>query len=149
MAKKLEIKAGKDDPIVAKLCLKASSEERLSQQLLERAKIESRHPTILPTDWVVYGRVYDQKGGPAKGLIVRISDPDRKYYERLGKAETDERGEFTFIFHEKEMAELSEELSGLNLIIEDSSGKAIYTSKDSIGYSAGSAEYFEIGLKVE
>jgi hypothetical protein len=134
MASNLEIKVGKDDPRVAKLRLIALN--------------ESRRPAILPTEWVVYGRVLDQKGDPAKGLAVRISDPDRKYYERLGKAVTDELGEFTFIFHEQDMSGLSGELSGLNLIIEDPSGKVIYTSKDSISYGAGSAEYFQIGLKV-
>jgi hypothetical protein len=148
MASNLEIKVGKDDPRVAKLRLIALNEEMIGQRLLERAMNESRRPAILPTDWVVYGRVLDQKGDPAKGLAVRISDSDRKYYERLGKAVTDELGEFTFIFHEQDMSGLSGELSGLNLIIEDQSGKVIYTSKDSISYGAGSAEYFQIGLKV-
>ena len=111
-----------------------------------RAQIESLRPVNEPSDWTVFGKVLDMDGKPAEGLLVRISDKDRKYYDRLGKAVVGDQGQFAFVFNEKDMAELGKDLPDLHLIVEDRSGKVLYTSKDSISYGPGRAEYFETEL---
>ena len=145
-ANSLEATLGKDNPSVTRLRRKASDAESLSRQLSMRAQIESLRPVNEPSDWTVFGKVLDMDGKPAEGLLVRISDKDRKYYDRLGKAVVGDQGQFAFVFNEKDMAELGKDLPDLHLIVEDRSGKVLYTSKDSISYGPGRAEYFETEL---
>lgn len=97
-------------------------------------------------EWLVYGQVLNASGKPVPKLQVRIFDRDRKYDDLLGETETDENGEFSAVYHERDFGEIGEERPELYVMVNDAAGKSLYSSRDTIRFEAGKAEYFAITL---
>ena len=86
---------------------------------------------------MVYGQVVDEAGEPLEGLRVQVCDRDRKYDDLLGDTETDEHGDFSVVYHERDFAEVGEELPELYVVVEDQGGNKLYSSRDSVRAEAG------------
>lgn len=111
----------------------------------QSARIKHR-PVPKANEWMVYGQVVDASSGPVAGVRVRVFDHDRKYDDLLGDTQTDENGEFSVIYHERDFLESNENLPELYVMVTDEKGNLLYTSKDNLRFNAGRSEYFLIQL---
>lgn len=142
----LRKKLGKDHPKVLALENTAKSLAELRTRLDTQTKRLKNWPRPRAHEWAVFGTVTDIQGQPASGLTVRVFDRDRKYDDLLGETETDENGDFSVIYHERDFAETRENLPELYVMVSDASGKTVYSSRDNIRPEAGKSEYFVIRL---
>jgi len=115
------------------------------QFLSQSARIKSR-PMPKAHEWVVFGQVLDASGVPVRGLRVRVFDRDRKYDDLLGETETDENGDFSVTYHERDFKEAGENLPELYVLVSDARGTELYTTRDDVRFRAGRSEYFLIRL---
>lgn len=145
-AEALRTKLGKDHPQVVALENTAKSLTELKTRMdIQRARLKN-WPKPRPNEWMVFGTVTDTEGQPAPGLNVRVFDKDRKYDDLLGETETDENGDFSVIYHERDFAETRENLPELYVMVSDASGKTLYSSRENVRFDAGKSEYFAIRL---
>lgn len=145
-AEALRKKLGKDHPQVVALENTAKSLGELKTRIdTQRTRLKN-WPKPRANEWVVFGTVTDAQGQPAQGLTVRIFDQDRKYDDLLGETETDENGDFSAIYHERDFAETRENLPELYIMVSDASGKTLYSSQENVRFNAGKSEYFAIRL---
>lgn len=147
MAATLRQKLGKDHPQVIAVENAAKSVGELKTRLdVGQARLK-RWPKPRANEWVVFGTVTEAEGKPASGLTVRVFDRDRKYDDLLGETETDENGDFAVTYHERDFAEVRENLPDLYVMIQDGQGQLLYSSRNSVRYEAGRVEYFRIVLR--
>jgi len=117
------------------------------KQVLDIESVRAvRRPKVEVNEWLVFGRVFDPQGNPVPGLRVRVFDRDRKYDDLLGDTTTDEHGDFAAKYHERDFIETREAQPELYVMVSDSAGATLYSSRDSLVYAAGRSEYFEIVL---
>jgi len=140
---------GSNNPDVLAIQDAAKSVAQLKTQVAQQATRLKNWPKPRPNEWVVFGTVTDAQGNPAAGLTVRVFDRDRKYDDLLGDTNTDESGDFSAIYHERDFKETGENLPDLYVMVMDASGKVIYSSRDSVRYEAGRSEYFAIRLEAK
>ena len=145
-AQALREKLGKDHPQVLELEKTAKSLSELKTHLDTQRTRLKKWPKPRANEWMIFGTVTDADGQPAAGLNVRVFDRDRKYDDLLGETETDENGDFSAIYHERDFAETNENLPELYVMISDASGKTLYSSRESARFNAGKSEYFAIRL---
>jgi len=145
-ADRLKASLGADNPRVIALTQSALGVSSLQQSLQVEAVRVERQPVIGPNEWLVYGRVLDNQGQAVAGVNVRVFDKDRKYDDLLGDTTTDELGDFSAIYHERDFAEAREANPDLYVMVSDSAGNLLFSSKDNIRFEAGRVEYFEIVL---
>lgn len=146
LAKDLIQQVGKDDNNVAALKGAADSIAKINTTInSETARIKS-WPRLHANEWAVFGTVVNADGKPASGLTVRVFDRDRKYDDLLGETETGPTGEFSITYHERDFAETGEKLPELYVMISDTNGASIYSTRDQIRFEAGKSEYFAIVL---
>jgi hypothetical protein len=142
----LETVLGADHPQVLVLKQNAvSAGDFNSYYTAQAARVEKR-PKLHENEWMVYGRVIDAAGNPAAGLTVRVFDRDRKLDDLLGITETDESGDFYVVYHTRDFFEVGENAPELYLMVEDESGKTLFSSRDNVRPQAGQSEYFIIQL---
>jgi hypothetical protein len=145
-AEVLRKKLGKDHPQVIELENTARSLSQVNAHLsTQRARLKN-WPKPRPNEWMVFGTVTDAEGKPASGLTVRVFDRDRKYDDLLGETQTDENGDFSTIYHERDFAETRENLPELYVMVSDASGKLLYSSQENVRFNSGRSEYFAIRL---
>jgi len=145
-ARLLGAKLGQTAPIVVAAQAMAQTSSDLAVHLTTQTARVDRFPKLHPNEWIVYGTVVDAQGKPAGGLTVRVFDRDRKYDDLLGETETDENGDFSVVYHERDFKETGEALPDLYVMVANASGETVYSSIDSIRYEAGRSEYFAINL---
>jgi hypothetical protein len=146
--KRLKAHLSENHPRVVALGRAASSAAQLKQSLHTQAAREARRPKPGPDEWLIFGRVFDEKGNPIPNLHLQVLDKDFWCPDDfLGATETDEYGDFAVIYKETDFAGWSlEELPDLYVRVEDAKGNLLYSSRDSVCYDAGRSEYFEITL---
>lgn len=145
-AKALAGKLGKDHPDALAVAGMAQAAGDLRVSVSEQTKRARSFPKLHANEWIVFGTVRDQNGQPAGGLTVRVFDRDRKYDDLLGETETDEHGDFSTVYHERDFKETRENLPELYVMVSDAKGALLYTSRDNVRFNAGRAEYFLIRL---
>jgi len=143
---RLKAALGPDHPRVQALARAAASTSAFQHLLNGEAVRAARRPKVEANEWLVFGRVFDPQGSPVPGLRVRVFDRDRKYDDLLGDTTTDEYGDFAVKYHERDFAEVGEGLPELYVMVSDSAGAELYSSRDSVRYESGRGEYFEIVL---
>jgi hypothetical protein len=148
-AKAMGKQLGTDHPDVIAIESMAKSVDKFKTRLNQDKTRAKRWQTPRPNEWIVFGTVLDAQGKPTKGMTVRVFDKDRKYDDLLGEAETDEFGDFSVIYHERDFKETHENLPELYVMVNDTNGRPVYSSKDSLRYQAGRSEYFAIRLGEE
>jgi len=137
---------GSNNPDVLALQAAAGSVVQLKTQVAQQAARLKNWPKPKPNEWLVFGTVMDASGSPVSGVNVRVFDRDRKYDDLLGDTSTDENGDFSVIYHERDFKEPGENLPDLYVMVSDANGKLLYSSRDSVRYEAGRSEYFAIRL---
>lgn len=132
----------------AYLAVKAAAERtaNMNMQFKVQAVRLQKRPIPKDFEWMVFGQVLDEQGNPAAGLTVRVFDRDRKYDDLLGETETDENGDFSVVYHERDFTETGEKLPELYIMVSDATGKLLHSSRDNIRFEAGKSEYFSIRL---
>ncbi|HUH98326.1 MAG TPA: hypothetical protein VLZ89_13260 [Anaerolineales bacterium] len=145
-ADRLKSSLGADNARVIALTQFAQAVGLLGQTLNVEATRAARQPAVGPNEWLVYGRVLDVQAQPVAGVQVRVFDRDRKYDDLLGDTMTDELGDFAVIYHERDFAEVREANPDLYVMVSDSAGTLLYSSRDQVRFEAGRVEYFEIVL---
>jgi len=146
VAAALRKKLGRDHPRVLALENTAKSLAEFKTRLDTQMTRLKKWPKPRANEWAVFGTVTDIQGEPAAGLTVRIFDRDRKYDDLLGETETDENGDFSVTYHERDFAETRENLPELYVMVSDTSGKTLYSSRENVRFEAGKSEYFAIRL---
>ena len=142
----LKKKAGSGNPDVIALQNMAGALSQISEQAAAQTARASRWTTPKANEWTVFGTVTDVQGRPASGVTVRVFDRDRKYDDLLGETLTDENGDFSVLYHERDFAETGEKLPDLYVMVSDAAGKSLYSSRDTVRFEAGRSEYFAIQL---
>jgi hypothetical protein len=142
----LETVLGADHPQVLVLKQNAVSAGDFNTYYTAQAARVEKRPKLHENEWMVYGRVIDAAGNPAVGLTVRVFDRDRKLDDLLGITETDESGDFSVVYHARDFFEVGENAPELYLMVEDESGKTLFSSRDNVRPQAGQSEYFTIQL---
>jgi hypothetical protein len=137
---------GSKDPNVLAIQSAADTLVQLKTQIADQTTRLKNWPKPRPNEWLVFGTVTDAKGSPASGMTVRVFDRDRKYDDLLGDTSTDEFGDFSVIYHERDFKETGENLPDLYVMVTDTNGKLLYSSRDRVRYEAGRSEYFAIQL---
>jgi len=145
-ATQLQQVLGENDPQVIAVQRAALAANRFKVVVAERSAQEAWRPKIGLLEWMTYGRVIDAQGQPAGGLHVRVFDRDRKFDDLLGDTVTDAQGRFAVVYHQRDFAEVRENLPELYVRVEDEAGQLLYSSRDAVRFNAGRAEYFEIQL---
>ncbi|GET39232.1 transthyretin-like family protein [Microseira wollei] len=143
---RLKADLGENHPQVVALHDAAAMAAAMNHALETIAVRTARRPKVKENEWLVFGRVLDANGNPVSGVRVRIFDRDRIFDDLLGITETDEYGDFAITYHERDFAEPGEGLPELYLMLSDTEGNLLYSSRDNIRYNPGRAEYFEILL---
>jgi hypothetical protein len=146
VVKVLRKQLGKDHPDVVAVAAMADSMVELKTRFENQTTRLKNWPKPRSNEWLVFGTVVDAQGEPLSGLTVRVLDRDRKYDDLLGETETDEFGDFSVIYHERDFKETGEKLPDLYVEVSDSKGKLLYSSRDNVRYEAGQSEYFTIRL---
>lgn len=106
----------------------------------------NRLPKSGADDWLAYGLVTYVDGHIAEGLIVKVFDKDHIYDDLLGKAKTDELGNFYLVFYKQDFEDLLEGKTDLYVAVIDENGKQLFTTKSAVRFEAGRKEYFHITL---
>jgi hypothetical protein len=145
-AMQLQQALGENDPQVIAVQRAALAANRFKVVVAERSAQEAWRPKIGRLEWMAHGRVLDESGKPAGGLHVRVFDRDRKYDDLLGDTISDAQGRFAVTYHQRDFAEVRENLPELYVLVEDEAGQVLYSARDAVRFSAGRAEYFEIQL---
>jgi hypothetical protein len=151
-AARLQARLGQDHPRVETLRRNAAAAEFLTHSLGTTATRAMNIPKLAPHEWLVFGRVLDVTGAPVPGVQVRVFDLDGLFRgqanrdDLLGEKTTDGHGDFVIIYHQRDFAEPREKAPDLYVVVSDSQGKELYSSRDHVYTDAGRAEYFEIVL---
>ena len=94
--------------------------------------------------WIVRGRVTDRSGKAISGVFVTIYDEDLFFDDRLGQAETDAQGNYSFTYRTWDFRDLIERKPDLYLKVIDSEGNELHTYRGQIWYEAGRIETIDI-----
>jgi hypothetical protein len=137
---------GPDHPDVVALQNTVQAVARFNVKLDRQNERLKTWPKTRPNEWLVFGTVLAADHTPVSGAIVRVYDRDRKYDDLLGETETGANGDFSVIYHERDFKETGEARPDLYVMVSDAQGKLLYSSRDSIRFEAGQAEYFAIQL---
>ena len=119
---------------------------RMSSHFMVQASRFEKRQKPRGFEWLVYGQVLQANGEPAGGLRVRVFDRDRKYDDLLGETETERDGDFAILYHERDFAEVGENLPEAYVMVSNQDGETLYSSRDNIRFEAGKSEYFLIQL---
>jgi hypothetical protein len=137
---------GKNQPDGVALQTLARSIDALRTQVANQTVRLANWPKPKPNEWLVFGTVTDPHGQPASGQIVRVFDKDRKLDDLLGETNTDANGDFSVIYHARDFKETGENAPDLYVMVSDTNGKLLYSSRDQVRFEAGKSEYFAIRL---
>jgi hypothetical protein len=151
-AARLQAHLGQDHPRVTALRRTAAAADFLSHSLGTTATRAMNIPKLAPQEWMVFGRVLTVTGAPVPGVQVHVFDLNGLFHGRenlddlLGEKTTDVHGDFVIIYHQRDFAEPGEKTPDLYVVVSDTHGKELYSSRDHVYTNAGRAEYFEIVL---
>lgn len=139
-------KGGAEDEHLRALSVRSAAAGRLAEETSTLARRLGRRSVPTPDQWMVAGQVLNADGAPAANVRVRVYDRDRKFDDLLGETLTDDHGDFSVVYHERDFQEKGENLPELYVLVEDPAGRPLYSSRDKLRYDAGRAEFFEIVL---
>jgi len=103
-------------------------------------------PTTGKDQWVVEGKIKDEKNKPIKEIKVNLYDTKHLFDQRLGSQVTDKSGKFKFTFKGEVFQALNEAKADIHLEVVDDKGKAVYTSPEPVRCEAGHVDVFKIQL---
>jgi hypothetical protein len=151
-AARLQARLGQDHPRVTAIRRTAAAADFLTRSLGTTATRVMNIPKLAPQEWMVFGRVLTVTGAPVSDVQVRVFDLDGMFQgqanrdDLLGEKTTDVHGDFVIIYHQRDFAEPRENALDLYVVVSDTHGKELYSSRDHVYTDAGRAEYFEIVL---
>jgi hypothetical protein len=139
-------KLGPDHPdVIAVQGLAHSSDASRTRMESQLSRVE-QWPRPGANEWTVFGTVTDAEGKGAGGLTVRVFDRDRRLDDLLGETRTNESGDFSVVYHERDFKETNEGSAELYVMVSDARGNVVYSSRDSVRFATGRSEYFAIRL---
>ena len=97
-----------------------------------------------PDEWLVRGQITDERGVGIYGLIVSVYDKDFLFDDRLGQAETDQNGYYSLRYRTEDFRDLIERKPDIYILVMNSAGKTLYSSKREIRYEAGRVEIINV-----
>jgi hypothetical protein len=146
MASRMNVAYGETHPNSISAQKDSIAAEKLARSLRKMNDLSvPTIPRLHPKDWLVFGRVLNQDGKPAKGLEVQVFDREKKRGDLLRNAGTDENGNFSIIYPYSPPIE--SELPDLYLTVKDAKGNVLFSSEKAMRYEADKAEYYKIVLE--
>lgn len=98
--------------------------------------------------WQVWGSIMDQKRKGIPGLYVYAYDKDLTFDDLLGRAKTNNKGQFIIYYDDKDFKELTEKTPDLYIIVKNQKNKTMYSSKNNIRYNAKRVEKYDVMIKI-
>ncbi len=105
-----------------------------------------KDPPPDPHAWVVRGRVTDPRGQGLEGLTVTLYDKDLFFHDRLGQAETDAQGNYSFTYKTSDFRDLIEKKPDLFIKVLNRQGETLHSSKSEVRYESGRVEIINIRI---
>lgn len=111
-------------------------------------------PTVKPSSqrgsgelfWTIRGRVSGPDGTPSAGMVVTLWDKDLWFDDKLGQAETNEKGEYELVYSADAFRDLFERKPDVYVRVTDRSGKRRGQTKKMYRPEAGQVEIIDITL---
>jgi hypothetical protein len=136
---------GADHPRVVELAERHEFISGLNRQLAELVDRQQRPTTLKAREWQLHGRVVDGVGRALVGAKVRPVGREHELPELVEPAITDERGEFSAVYHMKDLAPDGTPPQ-LAIVVEDAKGKQLLHSEETIQPAEKQSDYVEIVL---
>ncbi len=136
-----------DEPLFLKIGQIDYREIVLTEE--SRVRTPPKNGGSTPEDtWTVGGNVIGENSGRALGgLTVSLYDKELKFDEWLGDTLTDNKGDFSFSYREKDYADLFKANPDIFLKVMDKAGKVLYNTRKAIQIEAGKERVFKIKIK--
>lgn len=99
--------------------------------------------------WVVEGKIKDEKNTPIKGVKVSLYDTKHLFDKRLGSKVANKYGKFKFIFKGDDFKALKEGKADIHLEVVDDRGKAVYTSPEPVKCRPGGLDSYDIQIPLK
>jgi hypothetical protein len=96
--------------------------------------------------YVISGRVADERAQGVPGLFVSAFDKDLLFDEALGQVMTDAGGNFLITYEQGKFAALFEGAPDIYLTVKTPSGMALYTTDSAVRFNAQPHEVFQIQI---
>lgn len=136
-----------ENPKLKMAKIKAGKAAETAAAFKERVTRLKKKPKLGENDWMVSGNVRYDSGRAALGLTVQVYDKDLKFDDLLGKAVTDDFGDFHVIYDTCRFDdEWGNDRPDLYLRILDKDGKVLADHTEPLRVDAGRIEYFEVVL---
>lgn len=121
-------------------------QEQKPGQEQEQKPTEQKQTTTTPEkdQWIVEGKIKDEKNKPSKGIKVNLYDTKHRFDDRLGSQVTDKSGKFKFTFTGEDFQVLKEAEADIHLEVVDDKSKAVYTSPEPVRCKPGVVDTFDI-----
>lgn len=101
-----------------------------------------------PNAWVLRGKVRDEKGKAAGGLVVSPYDKDLVFDDALGTTVTDDDGSFSITYEAESYPDLFEKKPEIYLkVMDENKENTLYTSDRPVMSEVGRAEVHNIEIK--
>jgi 5-hydroxyisourate hydrolase-like protein (transthyretin family) len=123
-------------------------QEQEQKQEQKQKPTEQKQTTTTPEkdQWIVEGKIKDEKNKPGKGIKVNLYDTEHRFDDRLGSKVTDKSGKFKFTFTGEDFQALKEAEADILLEVVDDKGKTLYTTPRAVRCRPGGVENFDIQL---
>jgi hypothetical protein len=136
---------GPDAPRVVELSERHELIAGINRELAAFVDRQQRPATPKAREWQLHGRVVDGVGRPLVGARVRLVGRDHDLDDLLEAAVTDARGEFSAVYHIKDLAPDGQP-PPLAIAVEDAKGKQLLLSEETVQPAERQSDYVEIVL---
>jgi hypothetical protein len=136
---------GRDDPRVVELSRRHAFISEINRELAAFVERQRSPAKLGVREWQLHGRVVDGTGRPVAGVQVRVVDPQRELAVVVEATVTDQRGEFSAVYHLSDLAPEGEP-PDLAVAVHDAKGTQLLRSEETVKPAARQSDYVEIVL---
>lgn len=112
----------------------------------DKKEPRQKQPDLTPEkdQWVVEGKIKDEKNKPIKGIKVNLYDTKHLFDKRLGSRITDKSGKFKFTFKGDDFQALKLAKAEIHVEVVDNKGKTLYTTPGAVRCRSKGVDKFDI-----
>lgn len=143
--RRLEAELGPDHPRVVTLEARRAHLADVAREVDDAAQRRADVRRPRPQEWLVLGRIVDDRGGAVPDLHVRFVDREG-LLDLPDDVVTDRRGEFATTYHISKFGDPGESPPEVAILIATAKGTVLLTSDESLHPAAGRSDVVEIVL---